>query len=76
MPVDHRPIALISLFDGAGIARLGMDDLLLHLGMPQALVVSMAVEIDPGIAAATQRALGPAACEGTTRLPHHLLARN
>eukprot|EP00975_Prorocentrum_lima_P037237 7835340-Prorocentrum_lima.AAC.1 len=36
----------------------------------------MAVEIDPGIAAATQRALGPSACEGTTRLPHHLLARD
>eukprot|EP00975_Prorocentrum_lima_P035053 7366406-Prorocentrum_lima.AAC.1 len=53
-----RSIALISLFDGAGIARLGLDDVLVHAGGSGTLVASMAAEVDPEIAAATQRALG------------------
>eukprot|EP00975_Prorocentrum_lima_P028581 6005361-Prorocentrum_lima.AAC.1 len=36
----------------------------------------MAIEIDPAVASATQRALGPAACAGTARIPDHHLAHN
>eukprot|EP00975_Prorocentrum_lima_P048703 10190593-Prorocentrum_lima.AAC.1 len=35
-----RDRALVSMFDGAGIARVGLDDILRHLGQPSTLQLS------------------------------------
>ena len=51
-----RSIALLSLFDGMGTARLGIDDLLGHLGRREALTHSWFVESDATLRQAVARA--------------------
>eukprot|EP00975_Prorocentrum_lima_P058953 12361406-Prorocentrum_lima.AAC.1 len=63
------------MFDGVGSARVGLDDVLRHLKQPNALQLSCAIELDPIVAAATQRALGQDGNRGTEPL-HELLARD
>ena len=70
-----RPIALLSLFDGTGMARVGMDDLLRMAGAPQALTSSTFVELNDELAHAvgehwrTRAALGAG-------VPHSQIARD
>ena len=45
-----RPVALVSLFDGLGTARLAVQDVLEELGCPQALRLSCFAETDPLLA--------------------------
>eukprot|EP00975_Prorocentrum_lima_P004533 981883-Prorocentrum_lima.AAC.1 len=45
------------MFDGAGIARVRIGDVLRHLSSTDALQTSYAIKIDETLAAATQRAL-------------------
>ena len=67
-----RPVALLSLFDGTGMARLGLDDLLRMAGAPQALVCSAFAELDDELATAVERrwqahaalGMGGAPCAG------------
>ena len=49
-----RPVALLSLFDGTGMARVGMDDLLRMAGAPQALTNSAFVELNDELAHAVR----------------------
>eukprot|EP00974_Lingulodinium_polyedra_P004365 408606-Lingulodinium_polyedra.AAC.1 len=46
-PDNGRKIVLLSLFDGTGMARVGLDDLLRRIGAEDALHASFFVEINP-----------------------------
>eukprot|EP00975_Prorocentrum_lima_P069040 12923961-Prorocentrum_lima.AAC.1 len=70
-----RRIALVSIFDGAGIARIGLDDLIRHIGHTAALQLSYAIEIDVTLSSATQRALG-AEANPPVSPPHSILAQD
>eukprot|EP00975_Prorocentrum_lima_P027039 5686910-Prorocentrum_lima.AAC.1 len=62
----QRPLVLVSLFDGAGVARVAIEDVLVHLRRPELLTLSVAAEIDVQLARATTRAME----DGGTRLPN------
>ena len=68
-----RPIALISLFDGLGTARLALQDLLEELGQPGALAWAGFAELDPLLATAVARHWQAGASLGAW-LPYHRLA--
>eukprot|EP00969_Alexandrium_andersonii_P059335 2612997-Alexandrium_andersonii.AAC.1 len=48
-------IALLSLFDGMGTARLGVEDVLRHAGQMDALAATGCVELDAGLSGAVER---------------------
>eukprot|EP00974_Lingulodinium_polyedra_P013273 1287674-Lingulodinium_polyedra.AAC.1 len=50
-----RPIVLLSLFDGTGMARAGVDDMLRSLQAPDALVGSFFAETNGELASAVER---------------------
>jgi hypothetical protein len=68
-----RPIALVSLFDGLGTARLALQDLLEELGHPGALAWAGFAELDPLLAAAVARHWRAGASLGAW-LPYHRMA--
>eukprot|EP00974_Lingulodinium_polyedra_P095240 9228233-Lingulodinium_polyedra.AAC.1 len=50
-----RPeMVLLSLFDGSGMARVGLDDLLRRLRIPDALRASWFAEVDNILATAVE----------------------
>eukprot|EP00974_Lingulodinium_polyedra_P064044 6186160-Lingulodinium_polyedra.AAC.1 len=49
-------MVLLSLFDGTGMARVGVDDLLRTLGAPNILCASFYVEINSTFSRAVERA--------------------
>eukprot|EP00974_Lingulodinium_polyedra_P070345 6806808-Lingulodinium_polyedra.AAC.1 len=52
---EKPAIVLLSLFDGSGMARVGLDDLLRRLQIPDALRASWFAEIDNTLATAVER---------------------
>eukprot|EP00974_Lingulodinium_polyedra_P075065 7274128-Lingulodinium_polyedra.AAC.1 len=48
-------MVLLSLFDGSGMARVGLDDLLRRLRIPDALRASWFAEMDNNLATAVER---------------------
>ena len=54
MSGSGRPIALLSLFDGSGMARVGILRILQRIGKPEALIRTWTVEINPKLATAAQ----------------------
>ena len=70
-----RPVALLSVFDGTGMARLGMDDLLRMAGAPQALTNSAFVELNDELAHAVGEQWRARAALGTG-IPHSQIARD
>eukprot|EP00974_Lingulodinium_polyedra_P114666 11103923-Lingulodinium_polyedra.AAC.1 len=49
-------MVLLSLFDGTGMARVGVDDLPRTLGAPNVLLASFYVEINSTLSGAVERA--------------------
>eukprot|EP00974_Lingulodinium_polyedra_P056708 5454774-Lingulodinium_polyedra.AAC.1 len=75
MAAAPRAIALLSLFDGTGIMRLGLDDLLWRIGATGALVASGFAELDPALAQSVHTHWDNATRLSLT-LPHQRLGHN
>ena len=73
--ISLRPVALLSLFDGTGMARLGMDDMLRMAGSAGALVYSAFAEIDGVLATAVEAQWRARAACGMG-VPHTQIARD
>ena len=72
---NPRLVALLSLFDGTGMARLGMDDMLRMAGSAGALVYSAFAEIDGVLATAVEAQWRARAACGMG-VPHTQIARD
>eukprot|EP00974_Lingulodinium_polyedra_P066694 6456040-Lingulodinium_polyedra.AAC.1 len=70
-----RTIALLSMFDGTGMVRLGLDDLLRRIDATGALVASGFAELDPTPAQTVDARWGDRARLALT-LPHRRLGHN
>eukprot|EP00969_Alexandrium_andersonii_P342007 15117945-Alexandrium_andersonii.AAC.1 len=72
-PTGRAPLALLSLFDGIGAARLGVEDALAALARPVRLTASWFVESDNQLAPLVEAYwLGRSRVLGTT--PHRRAA--